>query len=686
MKITSLSILFFLLSCQILIAQDTVSSVSNLRIIAKHKGSEVLLRWAPLNPVWWKLGNKYGYTLQRTTLNKDGIADELGYKNYSHTLTVWSHDKWKPFIPNDEYMTVAGGIIFDSIQSEPIPADQPYLVNNIDLNNRYSFALFAADMSKNAASASALGFIDKAVDTNHIYQYRIFFNDSLPGLPSDTAYTVVQFNKGALHQHPDIDHYVSNDSTITLYWDRLLYRNYFTAYNIERMEKGGKKWIKLNHKPYIYSPIAAESDTPFNIFTDTNVLQGVDYIYRINGISPFGEETDFSDTLSARCIFTSKPPVASSLSIKWISNTQLELSWSLDDPNNRIVGMVIARSFDDKDGFEPLHTKLLSHDTHTFIDNDVPETYDAYYKVYTFDKRGNYNESFVAFTERNDSIPPSTPLGLTGDWSSSGDVTLSWNLGKEKDLSGYKIYYANDSSHYFALLANNLIKDTVFQRKFNEEVLTKYIYFKVQAVDMRYNVSPQSHFIKVKRPDKIPPMPAEFFPVVQQDSTAFISWTRSKSTDVAGYKIYKKYLNEQFQFILDTKNPNITSFIDKKLKYNDEVSYRVVTYDDSKNETLCENDIFFKLNKIYYLLKPLKVTYNKSPDNNEVKLMWESPKNASRIDIYKLDLKGNVKESYAVRNKNEWIGKLSEGNNKFSLKYITLQSEQSEFTFVEVKK
>ena len=77
MKITSLSILFFLLSCQNLIAQDTVSSVSNLRIIAKHKGSEVLLRWAPLNPVWWKLGNKYGYTLQRTTLNKDGIADEL---------------------------------------------------------------------------------------------------------------------------------------------------------------------------------------------------------------------------------------------------------------------------------------------------------------------------------------------------------------------------------------------------------------------------------------------------------------------------------------------------------------------------------------------------------------------------------------------------------------------------------
>ena len=181
------------------------------------------------------------------------------------------------------------------------------------------------------------------------------------------------------------------------------------------------------------------------------------------------------------------------------------------------------------------------------------------------------------------------------------------------------------------------------------------------------------------------------------------------------YKEYSEIYNEYTGLIikLDESSNDLTDFINNQILQNleksldiCELSIKILQHKShdtyisvaniiknynlkipgNENETLCENDIFFKLNKIYYLLKPLKVTYNKSPDNNEVKLMWESPKNASRIDIYKLDLKGNVKESYAVRNKNEWIGTLSEGNNKFSLKYITHQSEQSEFTFVEVKK
>ena len=88
--------------------------------------------------------------------------------------------------------------------------------------------------------------------------------------------------------------------------------------------------------------------------------------------------------------------------------------------------MVIARSFDDKDGFEPLHTKLYLM-TLILLLIMMYQRRDAYYKVYTFDKRGNYNESFVAFLQ-NETIPFHLlpRFGLTGDWSSSGDVTLSW--------------------------------------------------------------------------------------------------------------------------------------------------------------------------------------------------------------------------------------------------------------------
>src|SRR5690606_31603610 len=45
---------------------------SSISVLAKSKQDGLWLRWAPVDPIFWKLGNKNGYTIERITLKADG--------------------------------------------------------------------------------------------------------------------------------------------------------------------------------------------------------------------------------------------------------------------------------------------------------------------------------------------------------------------------------------------------------------------------------------------------------------------------------------------------------------------------------------------------------------------------------------------------------------------------------------
>jgi len=43
-----------------------------IQVLAKVSDTEIVLRWAPDNPIAWHYANKYGYTIERHTLFRDG--------------------------------------------------------------------------------------------------------------------------------------------------------------------------------------------------------------------------------------------------------------------------------------------------------------------------------------------------------------------------------------------------------------------------------------------------------------------------------------------------------------------------------------------------------------------------------------------------------------------------------------
>ncbi|MCF6365216.1 MAG: hypothetical protein L3J35_03345 [Bacteroidales bacterium] len=43
-----------------------------IHVLAKVSDTEIVLRWAPDNPIAWHYANQYGYTIERHTLIRDG--------------------------------------------------------------------------------------------------------------------------------------------------------------------------------------------------------------------------------------------------------------------------------------------------------------------------------------------------------------------------------------------------------------------------------------------------------------------------------------------------------------------------------------------------------------------------------------------------------------------------------------
>ncbi|MEQ8924768.1 MAG: hypothetical protein RLO81_03080, partial [Fulvivirga sp.] len=50
---------------------DTLK-LPTVRILSKIKNDTVLLRWAPTDAVSWQLGNKYGYSIEKYIISRNG--------------------------------------------------------------------------------------------------------------------------------------------------------------------------------------------------------------------------------------------------------------------------------------------------------------------------------------------------------------------------------------------------------------------------------------------------------------------------------------------------------------------------------------------------------------------------------------------------------------------------------------
>ncbi len=607
------------------------STKVHLSLISHYQGDSVLLRWAPDRAGAWSLLLKTGYTLQRSEVSSD--TSKMRWVNlHSNPILPEPLDKWKHF--KTEYPLIAAQAIYGKTFA------QTMMEKSDELSNRYSYTLLASDLDFTTARFAGLAFVDKKVEANKQYVYRLMAAQPLKKyLPVDTAYTAVSSIPTKPWDGPGILKTDELERKINIYW----ISNIHSAFYIERSEDG-KNFKRLNQLPFVPMKNPQLEEQEFHTYSDTLVQNYKKYWYRIIGIDAFGILSPPGEVITAMSRDKTPPPPAKNLQTKVLKNGTVELTWEADsDPD--LAGFSIGRSSENSlSGYELLTKNLLPKTTRRYIDTQPYKDKPNYYIVLASDTAKNASASMASLMVFADTTAPATPTGLKGSIDSLGILTLRWNPNTEKDLKGYIVYYSNDPKHIFTAASDSAIAENFFIDSLSLITLTEDIYFKVRAVDFNHNRSAESEVIKVSKPDKIPPAAPQFSHYTIEDKKVSLHLIPSSSTDVVEHQIFRRKEEDTVWKILGKLKGNI--YVDTSAQSGSTYFYMAKALDDA--QLLSPESAPLRIQTIRNLKGPSLTGTKIKREENKVILTWIPPKGEiKQIVWYKAVDKGGF-ETFAV--------------------------------------
>ncbi|SHL03138.1 fibronectin type III domain-containing protein [Rhodothermus profundi] len=560
--------------------------VPSLAVQAWSDGARVVLRWAPTSYLAWDHGNAVGYHVERVRINPQQPPSEpLAYERLtSQPLRPWSLELWRQRIPNPEarpQAAIAAQMLYGA--PAPIQARNPFEAAQLraaEQENRFSFALFAADLDSLAAEGLGLRYEDAAVEPGATYIYRVFAAAPHSSLRLDTAYVVVTVAPtppATLDVSVEVE---PGDGQLRLCWDPRLAAYAFTAYVVERSEDG-QQYQLMTETPLVQIETNATlAENRMLCFTDSTTVNYRRYYYRIYGIDAFARRSrPVEVTGMSRDLTPPPPPVLETA--EHVRESTVRLRWRLDNPSPDLAGFFIGISNSPDGPFEI--GEELPPSTREATDSRAISGINNYYIVLAVDTAGNLSSSMPQYVHLIDSIPPAPPTGLVAHVDTTGILTLRWQSNQESDLLGYRVYRANQLDHTFTLATGFPLTDTVFVDTLNLNTLTEAIYYRVVALDRNYNPSDPSEPVRVILPDRVPPVSPLFTRVTPTDSSIILHWIPSSSSDVVRVHLYRKRPREIFWTEIAVLDPAVQQYEDTSVKPERRYYYTLRAEDDAGN-------------------------------------------------------------------------------------------------------
>lgn len=590
-----LSVGFFLGSITILTsAQSQTKKASALdgmkspiTLLARIDKDSVVLRWAPASAGAWTENNRNGYIIERVALSADGSFDRKSYQRLMNKpLVPWTKSAWdaqQKKIPdkNKSLWQQAAMIALYGEEGNAIrkPKDFNEIVNaSNQFSNRFAFALMAADNDPVAAEGLALRFVDHGVKTGGKYIYRVFPATGTIDDQRDTGYTIVEMTAYTPVPPPSGIEVEIGDGRLRLHWPENPLTSY-SGYYIDRSDDGGKTFKRMNNVPHITLQSNQSHSAGESQFRDTTTVNYHMYTYHVHGITPFGELSDAAE-IKAFSKDLTPPPAPEKIKATPAGSHAVRINWDLKKQTGDFAGFVILRSFDPTKGFEQL-AKLGKTDRQ-FTDDSVGKEILYYYSVSSIDTSGNTAPSLSVSALIADSLPPQPPLGLSGTIDTNGIVRLHWHMSPEQNILGYRLLWANDPKEEFAQRTPTVWTDTSYIDTIVVKTLTRYIYYRVAAVNKRRLHSDVSTIVSLKRPSVVSPPQSVFTNVLVTDTSVNLSWAHSPSEDLA-YQLLLRRASEKDQAwtILDTAGKKAEFYMDRKVEQNVMYQYQLIAVDSS---------------------------------------------------------------------------------------------------------
>jgi len=634
------AIILFLCACNL-------QAEGNIQLLARPcEKDSILLRWAPADKETWKLGNQYGYVVERYTILKKGeLTEDKAHLLLTPTpLKPAPIEAWKPY-EDDKYASIAAQCIFS--ESE-IPLVSPTAIAKRyqEEQNKFSFALYAADQSVLAARLSGLYLADKTVSSDEKYLYTVHI--ALPdSVPVDTAFVFTGLSEYQPLPKP-IDFIAQwENQRVQLSWNILYLNHIYNSYIVEK-STDGKRYFPVSENATVQ--VADEGINPEYAYrTDSLPDNRTLWYYRIKGVNAFGETGPPSDSIVGRgCLPITQSPVIINKEV--IDNKEVRLTWSYpDEMNEYISGFRLYRSSKPEGAKEKIY-EGKSPSEREFTDRHPELT--NYYVLSVFNEGTEKISANTQYAELIDSIPPHPPTGLAGMIDSTGAVRLTWNKNTDSDINGYRVYRSNRPDFEFLLVSPYMITDTFFVDSVNINTLTKQVYYRLKAEDLRLNQSDFSAILELKRPDIIPPVAPVIQQIVQQKNGLQITWLNSSSSDVVRHHIYCKEANDTvFQRLTSVEKPTgkQSVYTDNSVQAGETYIYQVRAEDDSGLFSEPSSPVLQKApGEIVE-----QIVLKKKEESTQIVLTWtiKSKKKVERVLIYKatgsepMQLLGNSTEN-----------------------------------------
>ena len=441
------------------------------------------LRWAPANYDTWQAGIKKGYVIERYTimrgdeiLSPEDIAKE--HKVLGGAFTPAPLEDWEPFA-EEKYAAIAAEGIYGEDENVGVLSPKAAYQIHQRKQQKFSFALYAADMSVDVAWLSGLSYTDKAISKDEKYLYKVYVNDTTA---QDTAMVFLNAATPTPMRRIPKPEVKWGNKIADISVDLSILRGAYTSYFIERSADGGKTFVQLSDAPTIN---IAQTDTKNSTLfrRDTLPDNSTQIIYRVFGTDSFGRKSEpaISDEGHGAMPLTVMPYITH---CEAVDNNRIEIEWAFPDSlNNSAEGFRVYRQSGPKsrlkkifDGNDPQQR--------SFVDRMPGIT--NYYKVSVYNTERENLMPTVSYAALVDSFPPIAPVALKGEIDTTGIATIRWRSNNESDLAGYRVYTANtkDDNEY-SLLTTTMLTDTVFRHKVNLNTLTHEIFYQVRAIDKR---------------------------------------------------------------------------------------------------------------------------------------------------------------------------------------------------------
>jgi len=584
-------------------SEDQRARFARLFLFAREDRDSIVLRWGPSTAGGWAVANGIGYRLERITLHADGKPDTASRRMLTPpALKPWTLDEWNRRAPKRQGLTaIAAEALHGKTFSPKLkkPTEQATMAASIDeLTSRFGYSLFAADMDPMAADGLALRFVDRTIRPGERYVYRVFVAARDTSYGFDTAYVRAETRPFTQPPPPPGLTSEEDDGLIILHWAELPPGSRYTAYTISRADADGQ-FRKLNAIPMVHVIPPGADPKLAPSYPDTGIVNYRKYRYRVQGITMFGDAGAPAE-IAAMGRDKTPPPAAETRKPVQVGRSATKITWKMPFTSPDLAGFTVMRSPLSLTGYQPVAVRhagrsvadqpeellreirrnMLPRSATSFVDT-AATPFEPYYVVASVDTAGNYIQSLPVYSELIDTVPPAMPVGLTGAIDSNGVVRLRWKKGKEPNLLGYRIYWANDPAHEFTVRNPEPLHDTTFVDTVTVQTLTRRVYFRVAAVNDRYNYSALTPMLGLLRPDRIPPSAPVFRSVTVSDSSVTLSWAGSASKDVMRQILSRRTAGQAQWTELASLDPGKESYVDRAVSKRTTYEYQLVAIDSA---------------------------------------------------------------------------------------------------------